>query len=126
MKLPNFIQKTWIIKNNITRIGLNNALVNNINRSCHYPVLFIPKKCIIEDIGTIVNKNQVIGSLYNKITRCEYLLYSPIKGTIINRNDTLIDNIHTIHTTHKNTRNDNWIIDIEPEFKLQSKYHWWY
>jgi glycine cleavage system H lipoate-binding protein len=123
MKLLNFIQKTWIINNNITRIGVNNSLVNNINRSSNYPVLFIPKKCMVEDIGTIVNKNQVIGSLYNKITRCEYLLYSPIKGTIININDDLINNIHSIR---ENPIAENWLIDIEPEFKLQSKYHWWY
>mgnify|MGYP003990484617 CR=1 FL=1 len=123
MKLPNFIQKTWIVKNNITRVGLNNSLVNNINRSCDYPVLFIPKKCVIENIGTIVNKNQVIGALYNNITRCEYLLYSPIKGTIINKNNKLIDDIHTMY---KNPICDNWIIDIEPNTPIQTKYHWWY
>lgn len=125
MKLPNIIQKTWHFGSNITRIGLTNSLNYNINRSTNFPVLFIPKTCIIENIGVEVNKNQVIASLYNDDTRCEYLFYSPIKGTVINRNHNLIDNLNSIYI---NKTYDNWLVDIKPfeETKLKTKYHWWY
>ena len=125
MKLPNIIQKTWSFGSNITRIGLTNSLNININRSTSFPVLFVPKKCIIEDIGIEVNKNQVIAALYNSDTRCEYLFYSPIKGTVINRNDKLINNLDSIYF---NKTYDNWLIDIEPfeENKPKTKYHWFY
>ena len=117
MKLPNLIQKTWLFGSNITRIGLTNSLNHNINRSNNFPVLFIPTKCIIENIGVEVNKNQVIASLYNDDTRCEYLFYSPIKGTIININQNLIDNLNSIYI---NKTYDNWLVDIEP-FDEQKK-----
>ena len=128
MKLPNIIQKTWHFGSNITRIGLTNSLNYNINRSTSFPVLFIPKKCIIENIGMEVNKNQVIASLYNDDTRCEYLFYYPIKGTVINRNKNLIDNLESIYI---NKSYDNWLVDIEPSYekekeKLKTKYHWFY
>ena len=129
MKLPNIIQKTWNCGSNITRIGLNNSLNYNINRSINIPVLFIPKKCIIENIGVRVNENQVIASLYNDDTRCEYLFYSPIKGTVINRNEKMIDNLNSIYI---NKTNENWLIDIKPFEKknenkeIETKYHWFY
>ena len=129
MDLPQIIQKTWNIRSNITRIGINNALNRNINRSPHIPILFIPNKCIVEKKGIEVNKNQVIACLYNKKTRCQYLFYSPIKGTIINRNESIINNLDTIYI---NETKDNWLIDIEhckennDENKIKSKYYWWY
>ena len=128
MRLPNIIQKTWNHGSNILRIGINNSLNHNINRSINVPVLFIPNKCIIEDIGIKVNENQIIASLFNNETRCEYLFYSPIKGTIINRNKDIINNLQSIYT---NKTNDNWLIDIEPckekKSKLfKTKYHWFY
>ena len=140
MELPTFIQKSWKISNNITRIGLSNLLNVNINRSICSPILFIPKKCVIETIGKEITKNQIIASLYNEVTRCEYLFYSPIKGTIINRNEKLLANLDTIYINKK--VNDNWIVDIEhynenyenyeAHFKkkmkneVKTKYHWFY
>ena len=59
----------------------------------------------------MITKNQIIASLYNEVTRCEYLFYSPIKGTIINRNEKLLANLDTIYINKK--VNDNWIVDIE-------------
>ena len=129
MKLPSIIQKTWHNGSNIIRVGLNNSLNYNINRSINIPVLFIPKKCIIENIGVEVNKNQVIASLYNDVTRCEYLFYSPIKGIIIDRNESIINNLQSIFI---NKTNENWLIDIEPfdgdneNTNIKTKYHWFY
>ena len=139
MKLPNLIQKIWKNQNTI-RIGINNSINKNINRSINFPVLFIPKKCVIENIGVYVNKNQIIASLYNEDTRCEYLFYSPIKGTIIKRNQNIIDNLQSIYI---NKTNDNWLVDIEPCGKnendkdegekqtkkdgpIKTKYNWYY
>lgn len=137
MKLPTLIQKSWRINSNTTRIGLSNSLNVNINRSTSIPILFIPKKCVIETIGKKIRKNQIIASFYNEVTRCEYLFYSPIKGTIVNRNETLLTNLDSIYINKKN--NDNWIIDIEhynennePHFEkkmkndIKTKYHWFY
>ena len=80
--------------------------------------------------GYSVYKNQIIASLYNDDTRCEYLFYSPIKGTIVTRNQSIIDNLQLIYS---NKTNDNWLVEIEPCKKeeeilnnLKSKYYWFY
>ena len=126
IKLPNIIQKMWYNNNNI-RIGINNAKNNNFD---NLSVLITPRNCVIENVGIPVYKNQIIASLYNDDTRCEYLFYSPIKGTIVTRNQSIIDNLQLIYS---NKTNDNWLVEIEPCKKeeeilnnLKSKYYWFY
>jgi hypothetical protein len=120
IRFPTIIQKSWKYGEHI-RVGINPRFIENFKSNSKS--IFIPKKCVIKPLDTIVGQDEIVGSLYNIGLQNEYLLYTPIRGKIISHNTELIQNINKMY---ENKNVDNWFLEIKPIEHICGKYHWWY